>query len=99
MNNPEGRLPVLGVRAVVLAAWWSLRAVVPMLLSRLPQGAPAFALNTAPDLRILLYSLAVSLVTGIAFGLLARWPAGRLAVRAAGGAIALTGAAYLGGLV
>lgn len=36
---------------------------------------------------------------GIAFGLLARWPAGRLAVRAAGGAIALTGAAYLGGLV
>ena len=36
---------------------------------------------------------------GITFGLLARWPAGRLAVRAAGGAIALTGAAYLGGLV
>jgi urease accessory protein len=36
---------------------------------------------------------------GISFGLLARWPAGRLAVRAAGGAIALTGAAYLGGFV
>jgi urease accessory protein len=36
---------------------------------------------------------------GIAFGLLARWPAGRLAVRAAGAAIALTGAAYLGGFV
>ena len=36
---------------------------------------------------------------GIAFGLLTRWPAGLLAVRAAGGAIALTGAAYLGGLV
>jgi urease accessory protein len=36
---------------------------------------------------------------GIAFGLLARWPAGQLAVRAAGGAIALTGAAYLGGFV
>ena len=34
---------------------------------------------------------------GIAFGLLARWPVGRLAVRAAGGAIALTGAAYLVG--
>jgi urease accessory protein len=36
---------------------------------------------------------------GISFGLLARWPAGRLAVRAAGGAIALIGAAYLGGFV
>jgi urease accessory protein len=38
-------------------------------------------------------------LTGIAFGLLARWPAGRFAVRAAGGVIALVGAAYLGGLV
>ena len=37
-------------------------------------------------------------LTGIAFGLLARWPAGRLAVRGAGGAIALVGLAYLGGL-
>jgi urease accessory protein len=36
---------------------------------------------------------------GIAFGLLARWPAGQVAVRAAGAAIALTGAIYLGGLV
>jgi urease accessory protein len=34
---------------------------------------------------------------GIAFGLLARWPAGRLAVRGAGGVIALIGVAYLGG--
>src|SRR5262249_25948291 len=38
-------------------------------------------------------------LTGIAFGLLARWPAGRVAVRAAGGVIALTGVIYLGGLV
>jgi urease accessory protein len=36
--------------------------------------------------------------TGIAFGLLTRWPAGRLAVRGAGGVIALVGLAYLGGL-
>ena len=38
-------------------------------------------------------------LTGIAFGLLARWPAGRVAVRAAGGVIALTGVIYLGGLI
>jgi urease accessory protein len=35
---------------------------------------------------------------GIAFGLLVRWPAGKLAVRAGGAAIALTGVAFLTGL-
>ena len=34
---------------------------------------------------------------GIAFGLLSKWPAGRLAVRAAGVAIAVVGAGFLGG--
>ncbi len=34
-------------------------------------------------------------LAGIGFGLLARWPAGRLAVRAAGAAIALAGAIFL----
>ncbi len=37
-------------------------------------------------------------LTGIAFGLLARWPVGRIAVRAAGGAIALAGVAFLRGV-
>jgi urease accessory protein len=37
-------------------------------------------------------------LTGIAFGLLARWPAGRIAVRAAGGAIALAGVVFLRGV-
>ena len=32
---------------------------------------------------------------GIAFGLLARWPSGRIAVRAAGGAIAAAGVVFL----
>jgi urease accessory protein len=36
-------------------------------------------------------------LTGIAVGLLARWPAGRIAVRTAGGAIALAGVAFLSG--
>jgi urease accessory protein len=35
---------------------------------------------------------------GIAFGLLVRWPAGQVAVRAGGGAIALVGVAFLTGL-
>jgi urease accessory protein len=38
-------------------------------------------------------------LSGIAFGLLARWPAGKMAVRAAGGAIALAGVGFLAGVV
>ncbi|MEM1050058.1 MAG: HupE/UreJ family protein, partial [Pseudomonadota bacterium] len=35
---------------------------------------------------------------GIAFGLLVKWPAGRFAVRAAGGLISLAGVGFLTGL-
>jgi urease accessory protein len=58
----------------------------------LPAGANAVAFAAG-------FVIATGLLhlTGIAFGLLTRWPAGRLAVRGAGAAIALTGVAYLGG--
>jgi urease accessory protein len=62
----------------------------------LPDGANAVAFAAG-------FVIATGLLhlTGIAFGLLARWPAGRIAVRAAGGAIALVGViyVYLGGLL
>ncbi len=60
----------------------------------LPDGANAVAFSAG-------FVIATGLLhlTGIAFGLAARWPAGRLAVRGAGGVIALVGVAYLGGLV
>ena len=38
-------------------------------------------------------------LSGVAFGLLTRWPAGRIAVRAGGGVIAAFGAAFLIGLI
>ena len=38
-------------------------------------------------------------LTGVAFGLLARWPAGGIAVRAAGAAIAVAGLIFLGRLL
>jgi urease accessory protein len=58
----------------------------------LPDGANAVAFSAG-------FVIATGLLhlTGIAFGLLSRWPAGRVAVRGAGGAIALVGAAYLSG--
>ena len=37
-------------------------------------------------------------IAGIGIGMLARWPAGRIAVRGAGAAIALAGGAFLTGL-
>jgi urease accessory protein len=60
----------------------------------LPDGANAIAYSVG-------FVIATGLLhlCGIAFGLLTRWPFGKLAVRAAGGAIAATGVAYLGGLV
>ena len=60
----------------------------------LPDGADAVAFATG-----FVIATGTLHLSGIAFGLLARWPAGRLAVRAAGAAIALIGALYLGGLV
>jgi urease accessory protein len=60
----------------------------------LPDGANAVAFAAG-------FVIATGLlhVGGIAIGQLARWPAGRVVVRAGGGAIAVTGAAYLGGLI
>ena len=59
----------------------------------LPDGANAVAFSAG-------FVIATGLLhlTGVAFGLLTHWPAGRLAVRGAGGVIALVGLAYLGGL-
>ena len=59
----------------------------------LPDGANAVAFSAGFVIATGLLHLA-----GIAFGLLARWPVGRLAVRGAGGVIALVGVLYLSGL-
>jgi urease accessory protein len=60
--------------------------------AELPPGADAVAYSAG-------FVVATGLLhlTGIAFGLLARWPVGRIAVRLAGGAIALAGIAFLRG--
>src|SRR5262245_53946082 len=58
----------------------------------LPAGADAVAYSAGFVMATGLLHLA-----GVAFGLLAGWPAGRIAVRTAGGAIALAGLAFLAG--
>jgi len=61
--------------------------------SELPSGADAVAYSIG-------FVAATGLlhIAGIAFGQLARWPLGRMAVRAAGGAIALAGLVFLRGI-
>jgi urease accessory protein len=61
--------------------------------AELPPGADALAYSAGFVIATGCLHLA-----GIAFGLLARWPAGRIAVRTAGGAIALVGLMFLGRL-
>jgi len=60
--------------------------------AELPIGADAVAYSLGFVVATGLLHLA-----GIAFGLLVRWPAGLVAVRAAGAMIALAGLAFLGG--
>ncbi|ARQ00734.1 HupE/UreJ family protein [Pseudorhodoplanes sinuspersici] len=62
--------------------------------AELPDGADAVAYSLGFVIATGLLHLA-----GIAFGLLAQWPAGRYAVRAAGGVIALAGVVFLGRLI
>jgi urease accessory protein len=59
--------------------------------AELPPGADAIAYSAG-------FVVATGLLhlSGVAFGMLAHWPLGRMAVRVAGGAIALGGAAFLG---
>jgi urease accessory protein len=60
--------------------------------TELPPGADAVAYSAG-----FVIATGVLHLLGIAFGFIARWPAGRIAVRAAGGAIALAGAVFLSG--
>jgi urease accessory protein len=62
--------------------------------AELPPGADAAAYSAGFVIATGLLHLA-----GIAFGLLVRWPLGRIAVRAGGAAIALAGIAFLSRLV
>jgi urease accessory protein len=59
--------------------------------AELPPGSDAVAFSVGFVVATGLLHLA-----GIAFGSLTRWPAGRYAVRTAGGAIAIAGAMFLG---
>jgi len=101
----------IGVSAVVLGLMVALAARPPLWIAALLVGAfaifhgHAHGAELPPGADAVAYSVGFVVATGllhlcgIAFGLLARWPSGRIAVRAAGGAIALAGAVFLSRLI
>jgi urease accessory protein len=101
----------IALSAIVLGAMVALAARPPLPVAALLVGAFAVFHGHAHGTELssaaspLVFSLGFMLATGllhaagIAFGLLVRWPAGRLAVRSLGAGISLVGGAFLAGLL
>ena len=100
----------IAASAVVLGLMVALKARPPLWIAGMLVGAFAIFHGHAHGAELpagtdaVAYSLGFVIATGllhlcgIAFGLLARWPAGRIAVQTAGGAVALAGIVSLAGL-
>ena len=97
----------IAVSAIVLGLMVAFAARPPLAVAAVIVGAfaifhgHAHGTELPPGADAIAYSLGFVLATGvlhlagISFGLLARWPAGRAAVRFAGSAIALVGMVFL----
>lgn len=101
----------IAVSAVVLGAMVAFAVRPPIWVAAVIVGAFAIFHGHAHGTELpsaanpLAYSVGFVIATGllhlcgIVFGLLVRWPAGRIAVKAGGGVIALAGVGFLTGLV
>jgi len=97
----------IAASAVVLGMLVALEAKPPLWVAGIVVGAfaifhgHAHGAELPPGVDAVAYSAGFVIATGvlhlcgIAFGLLARWPAGLIAVRAAGGAITIAGLMFL----
>ena len=61
-----------------LIACWSFLKITQFVISHLPHGLPTFAVNVAPNIPVLAYALGLTLLTGIAFGLIPALQSSRL---------------------
>jgi predicted permease len=52
-----------------LLAFWSMEGIAQFVLGHLPHGAPRLMWNVTPDLRVWGYSLVLTALTGVVFGL------------------------------
>jgi predicted permease len=62
-------LAAIGGLAGFVAASWTSRTVVRFLLANLPAGTWPMVFDPQPDWRVALYSVALTTITGLAFGL------------------------------
>ena len=62
-------LSIFGGTLGSLLAFWSFEGITHFVTSHLPADAPTIAVNVAPDFRVLLYALGLSLMSGVVFGL------------------------------
>jgi macrolide transport system ATP-binding/permease protein len=64
-------------------AFWSFIRITQLVTSHLPNDFPPIAVNVAPNLHVLAYALVLSLVTGIAFGMVPALRSSRLDLNSA----------------
>ncbi|HKV26556.1 MAG TPA: ABC transporter permease [Candidatus Acidoferrum sp.] len=76
-------LSVAGGALGSLLAFWSFAAIARYISGHLPAQFPTLTFNLAPDLRVLGYALGISLLTGIAFGLVPALQSTRLDLNSA----------------
>ena len=62
-------IALIGGGLGVMVSVWSEQALVQWVISRIPSGGEAPVLNLTADYRVFLYALALTLLTGLAFGL------------------------------
>lgn len=82
-----------------LVAFWSIEGIARYVLTHLPHGAPQLTWNVSPDLYVWGYSLALTALTGIVFGLAPALHATKqdLSTAVKGGSSGLIGKAAGGG--
>jgi macrolide transport system ATP-binding/permease protein len=61
-----------------MLAFWSFARIMQFVTSNLPRSFSSVAVNVAPDGRVVGYALALTLITGIAFGLIPALQSSRL---------------------
>jgi predicted permease len=62
-------IAVIGGVLGSMLAMWSFQGLVALAMSALPPNAPSLAIDASPDVRVLAFALAVTLVSGVLFGL------------------------------
>jgi len=71
-------LSLIGGTLGSLVAFWSFAGITHFVTSHLPRSFATLTVNVAPDVRVVGYALALTLITGITFGLIPALQCSRL---------------------